>query len=239
MRIVQLGDPVLREQADYVRYFWRRLRRLRLRRLSRRMFRAMEAADGVGLAAPQIGVSLQCFVYDNGAGQRGFVVNPEVVPHRDAGRRRAVEGCLSSPGNYFPVERWSKVILSAVNQDGRLVLSTYDCQPGDIPLRLFTDVILQEALPFSALSSWLTEASLPMRVLDPIHVASSPPSQFSAVGRVGEAYVWVSYAEETMIIRAAAQTEGAVRAAVEELFAAVEGWGGQKEESAPVGFSGG
>lgn len=99
-----LGDPVLRTAADPVRSY-----DAASRRLIDRMFAAMDAADGVGLAAPQIGVSLRVFVYDVG-GRQGHVVNPELTVD-DAERLVAEEGCLSIPGHHYPTPRAAAVTV--------------------------------------------------------------------------------------------------------------------------------
>src|SRR6476659_8612798 len=85
------------------------------------MFASMYAADGVGLAAPQIGVSLNVFVYDcRDAEDRrhvGHIVNPEVVstsgPIDNGG-----EGCLSVPGPFHELARPWLATLRGVNRTG-------------------------------------------------------------------------------------------------------------------------
>ncbi|MDH2429756.1 peptide deformylase [Sphaerisporangium sp. TRM90804] len=86
-----IGDPVLRSPAEPVTVFDRDLRRL-----IDEMVDSMRAADGVGLAAPQIGVPKRVFVYDAG-GRKGHVVNPELTID-DADEVLDEEGCLSIPG---------------------------------------------------------------------------------------------------------------------------------------------
>lgn len=108
------GDPALRTPARPVERFDDDLALL-----VRDLFETMYAADGVGLAANQIGVGLRVFVYDCPDDEdncyRGAVVNPILVtsgvpetmpdPHADW------EGCLSAPGESFPTGRasWAKV----------------------------------------------------------------------------------------------------------------------------------
>jgi len=69
------GEPVLHSKAQEVNNFDQDLRDL-----VRDMFETMDAAPGVGLAAPQIGVPLRVFVYDwdaeDGSAQRGVIINP-------------------------------------------------------------------------------------------------------------------------------------------------------------------
>jgi peptide deformylase len=113
IRIV--GDPVLHTPTQPVTVFDDALREL-----VADMFDTMEAADGVGLAANQVGMSLRLFVYDcpdeeRGERVRGVVVNPvletsdrpETMPDPDDDE----EGCLSVPAEHFPTGRadWARV----------------------------------------------------------------------------------------------------------------------------------
>jgi len=89
------------------------------------MFETMDAAPGVGLAAPQIGVPLRVFVYDyptdDGTPRRGVAINPQLfvspteVRDPDAADE---EGCLSFPGERYPLIRAESGILRALNIDG-------------------------------------------------------------------------------------------------------------------------
>lgn len=84
------------------------------------MFDTMEAANGVGLAANQVGVKLRIFVYDCpdeelGENRRGHIINPKLekgrVPAGEADEENDNEGCLSVPGEHFPTARadWARV----------------------------------------------------------------------------------------------------------------------------------
>lgn len=87
------------------------------------MFETMEDANGVGLAAPQIGVSKRLFVMDvpseNGGRQRHALINPEIV-HIE-GEQVGDEGCLSFPGLYQVVKREMRVIARAQNIKGETI----------------------------------------------------------------------------------------------------------------------
>ncbi|MCW2900760.1 MAG: peptide deformylase [Streptosporangiaceae bacterium] len=111
-----LGDPVLRTECDPVRSF-----DANLMRLIEDMFVSMEAAEGVGLAANQIGVSQRVFVYDceDDEGRRhvGHVVNPVLVVE-DGETTVAEEGCLSLPGLHFPTPRAGHAIVEGVDMNG-------------------------------------------------------------------------------------------------------------------------
>jgi peptide deformylase len=90
------------------------------------MFDTMRAAPGVGLAAPQIGVDLQVFVYewDDGETQwRGVAVNPTLetsgAPNHEPDEEEDIEGCLSVPGERMPLARPDQAVLSAKDEHGR------------------------------------------------------------------------------------------------------------------------
>jgi peptide deformylase len=111
-----MGDPVLRTEGDKVTAF-----DADLRRLIDDMFASMYAADGAGLAANQIGVSLQAFVYDcaDDAGTRhvGHVLNPTLLA-ADGEIVEDDEGCLSLPGLRFPTPRHAHAIVEGVDLTG-------------------------------------------------------------------------------------------------------------------------
>ncbi len=91
------------------------------RRLLDDMSETMYAADGVGLAAPQIGELRRCIVIDTSPRQEGqkliHFVNPEIV--RTEGVTTYTEGCLSIPGEAEDVERAAKVWARALDYHGR------------------------------------------------------------------------------------------------------------------------
>lgn len=83
------------------------------------MHKTMVAADGIGLAAPQIGVSKRIAIVDMGEGQEVIeMINPQVVAI--GGKEVEVEGCLSFPGLYGEVERPYYVKVEAEDRDGNL-----------------------------------------------------------------------------------------------------------------------
>jgi peptide deformylase len=91
-----------------------------LEKLVSDMFETMEKAGGVGLAAPQVGVSKRLFVMDvaveDGERERHVLINPEIV-HVE-GEQTGDEGCLSFPGLYQVVKREMRVIARARNVKG-------------------------------------------------------------------------------------------------------------------------
>lgn len=108
------GDPVLRTPAVPVTTFDKELRVL-VKDLSE----TMEAAPGVGLAAPQIGVSLRVFTY-NADGGIGHLINP-VLDLSDE-LQDGPEGCLSLPDLTFDTKRALRVVAKGMNMHGEPVL---------------------------------------------------------------------------------------------------------------------
>lgn len=95
-----------------------------LERLVSDMFETMKDAGGVGLAAPQVGVSKRIFVMDTPAAdgrerERHVIINPEIVAVE--GEQTGDEGCLSFPGLYQVVRREMRVIARAQNLNGEIV----------------------------------------------------------------------------------------------------------------------
>jgi peptide deformylase len=107
-----LGDPVLREPAKPVETFDRKLREL-----AKDMTETMYAAPGVGLAGPQVGVSLRVFVFDDGQTGPLFVANPELL--EPEGEAVEEEGCLSIPGPYHPTARAKRIRCRGQDVKGR------------------------------------------------------------------------------------------------------------------------
>jgi peptide deformylase len=114
--IVIWPDPVLKEIAKPVEKVDESIRRL-----LDDMAETMYAADGVGLAAPQVGVLKRMLVIDTSPRQEGqkliHLVNPEIV--KTEGVTVYTEGCLSIPGEAEDVERAAKVWVRALGRDGK------------------------------------------------------------------------------------------------------------------------
>ncbi|WP_427018296.1 peptide deformylase [Pseudarthrobacter sp. P1] len=116
-----LGEPVLHRRAEEVTAF-----DAELKSLVADMFETMDAAHGVGLAAPQIGVGLRIFTYqmenDDGVPDRGVLVNPSLtlgkVSGKDPDPEEEEEGCLSVPGEGFPLKRAEWVRVRGFDADG-------------------------------------------------------------------------------------------------------------------------
>ena len=111
-------DGVLRRRAEPVESLDETLQKL-----IDDMVETMYAAPGIGLAAPQVGVSLRVFVVDITSGQdpNGVItaINPQLS--RLEGRAQADEGCLSLPGIYGPTPRAAEVLLHCTTRAGEEV----------------------------------------------------------------------------------------------------------------------
>ena len=106
-----LGSPVLRERSAEVQHV-----DADLRRFIDDMFETMYAAQGVGLAANQVGVARRVAVVD-ADGVKLVLVNPVIV--ESSGKEVAEEGCLSIPKIYGDVSRPERVVLEASDQEGQ------------------------------------------------------------------------------------------------------------------------
>jgi peptide deformylase len=113
--IVKYGDSVLGKVAQEITGF-----DSTLRSLADEMFEIMYAARGVGLAAPQIGVSSRIFVMDTTGGQetarKVVVINPVIEVAE--GEQQDAEGCLSVPGFSFDIRRPGHVIVRGQDVNG-------------------------------------------------------------------------------------------------------------------------
>jgi peptide deformylase len=107
------GDPVLRSAAGAVDEIGERIARL-----VDDMLETMYDAPGVGLAAPQIGISLQVVVWDIGDGPN-HLVNPELF--ETGGSWVFDEGCLSVPGHYWEIKRPGFARVRGLDLAGREV----------------------------------------------------------------------------------------------------------------------
>jgi peptide deformylase len=106
-----MGDDVLRKTARPVATINRRTKQL-----LEDMADTMYEANGVGLAAPQVGILRRVVVVDIGDGLVELI-NPEIL--EQSGSQIEVEGCLSIPGRRCTVERPQKVTVRALDRQGR------------------------------------------------------------------------------------------------------------------------
>ena len=105
-----IGDPVLRKRAEEVTEI-----ESPMVELCQNMLDVMYAAPGIGLAAPQVGISKRFFVYDIGDGP-DVLINPVLL--ESDGEWGFEEGCLSAPGQFFEIIRPKEIHVSGINLDG-------------------------------------------------------------------------------------------------------------------------
>lgn len=120
--IVITPDPVLHTPAEPVGEITDEIRQL-----VADMYETMDAAPGVGLAAPQVGVGKRLFVYSYTEDEpwRGVVINPELwitpsVPG-EPDEDEESEGCLSFPGERFPLRRSPRAVVTGLDLEGQPV----------------------------------------------------------------------------------------------------------------------
>jgi len=128
--VVKYGDPVLEKSGATITKF-----DAALEELAEDMFATMYAAQGVGLAAPQIGKSIRIAVVDVTGGKNPeakiVLVNPQII-HAE-GEKREEEGCLSIPGFRGYVVRPQFVTVKAQNAKGE----TFEIRGEDLLARAF------------------------------------------------------------------------------------------------------
>lgn len=121
--VLRMGDPVLLQRATEVEQF----DTPELHALIQDMHDTMEALDGAGIAAPQIGVSLRVVIFGVGKNPRypdaeqvpyTVLINPKLTPIGDA-MEDGWEGCLSVPGLRGIVPRYSRLHYTGFDQHGK------------------------------------------------------------------------------------------------------------------------
>lgn len=117
-KLVYFGNPILRQKAKKLHHF-----DPSLPKLVQDMFETMHANDGVGLAAPQIGLPIRLFVVEGTESETGerfkiAIVNPEII--KAEGEQIGMDGCLSIPGYYaVNVRRAARVTVKGQDLHGK------------------------------------------------------------------------------------------------------------------------
>ena len=116
LKIIKYGSPVLREKSKEVSKVSKKIKAL-----ISDMLDTMYQANGVGLAAPQIGQNLRIFVLDvsdpSEPANPMVFINPKII--KKEGAINSYEGCLSFPEAYTNVRRYSYVMVKAIDMNGR------------------------------------------------------------------------------------------------------------------------
>ena len=116
MDVRKAGDKVLKTKAEPVLHVDKKIRKL-----LDDMAQTMYSADGVGLAAPQVGVSLRVIVIDVNE-ELIELINPVIT--KSEGCELGNEGCLSIPGVFGEVERFAEVTVTGLNRFGKNISIT-------------------------------------------------------------------------------------------------------------------
>lgn len=116
LKIRKYGDKVLREKSSAVEKIDEEILKI-----LDDMVETMQAAQGVGLAAPQVGINKTMFVVEVGDGKVRKVINPKFLEFSDE-KVENEEGCLSIPGIYKKVCRSAEVKLQYLNEKGETVV---------------------------------------------------------------------------------------------------------------------
>ena len=168
-----LGDPVLREPCRDVEHFDELLRRL-----YEDMVATMYRAPGVGLAAPQIGLSLRFFVFDAGDGDGPAAVANPVLTDLE-GEQVEEEGCLSIPNLWHPTERALRARVTGQDLEGKplslegegLLARIFQHETDHVNGTLFIDRLSEE------------ERRKAMAALREIELGAVPPRRSRQAGR--------------------------------------------------------
>ncbi len=146
-KIITLGNETLRKESKPMQKF-----DLRLWLLLRDMAETMYDADGVGLAAPQVGILRRVVVIDVGEGLIELI-NPEII--YTEGEQAGPEGCLSVPGRQGFVRRPNKVTVRALDRKGKpfevtgegLLARAFCHEIDHLDGRVYVDVMDHEIFP--------------------------------------------------------------------------------------------
>lgn len=116
LKIIEYGNPILREQSKEVIKISKKIKTL-----VNDMLETMYHSNGVGLAAPQVGENLRIFVIDvsdpKGPINPIVFINPKII--KKSGAISSYEGCLSFPKAYTRVRRYANVMVKALDLNGR------------------------------------------------------------------------------------------------------------------------
>jgi len=117
LEIRKFNEPVLRKKARKIRSITPKIKQLAID-----MVQTMKKGEGIGLAAPQVGVLKRMIVIETDYRNRGVLalVNPKIIK-RSSKKEKDTEGCLSFPGIYIELKRAEKVEVKARNINGEKI----------------------------------------------------------------------------------------------------------------------
>jgi len=161
LEIVDSQHPVLRAKAKPVKKIDKKIKDLISE--MKNLLNSQKDPEGIGLAAPQVGKSLQIFIlnYPEVGFTNNVFINPKIIsvakkPKKQVADENSIlEGCLSIPYYYGPLQRAGKVTLEYTNEKGKRVTETYKDFAAQMVLHetdhlngiLFIDHIIKHELP--------------------------------------------------------------------------------------------
>lgn len=179
LEVLKAGHPVLKQVAQPVDHVNKKMRAF-----IEDMAETMYKTDGVGLAAPQVGVSKRIIVVDDGNGLQALI-NPQII--KAEGSQWGPEGCLSVPGYFGDVERYEKVTVTAIDPNNKKLR---------IEAEGFLARIFQHEIDHLEGHLFIEKAVNLKKQVDPIEAIAEEAAQDVAHATAGDGHVASVFAEE-------------------------------------------
>lgn len=179
LEVLKAGHPVLKQVAQPVDHVNKKMRAF-----IEDMAETMYKTDGVGLAAPQVGVSKRIIVVDDGNGLQALI-NPQII--KGEGSQWGPEGCLSVPGYFGDVERYEKVTVTAIDPNNKKLR---------IEAEGFLARIFQHEIDHLEGHLFIEKAVNLKKQVDPTETIAEEAAQDVAHATAGDGHVASVFAEE-------------------------------------------
>lgn len=179
LEVLKAGHPVLKQVAQPVDHVNKKMRAF-----IEDMAETMYKTDGVGLAAPQVGVSKCIIVVDDGNGLQALI-NPQII--KGEGSQWGPEGCLSVPGYFGDVERYEKVTVTAIDPNNKKLR---------IEAEGFLARIFQHEIDHLEGHLFIEKAVNLKKQVDPTEAIAEEAAQDVAHATAGDGHVASVFAEE-------------------------------------------
>jgi hypothetical protein len=179
LEVLKAGHPVLKQVAQPVEHVNKKMRAF-----IEDMAETMYKTDGVGLAAPQVGVSKRIIVVDDGNGLQALI-NPQII--KAEGSQWGPEGCLSVPGYFGDVERYEKVTVTAIDPNNKKLR---------IEAEGFLARIFQHEIDHLEGHLFIEKAVNLKKQVDPTEAIAEEAAQDVAHATAGDGHVASVFAEE-------------------------------------------
>lgn len=179
LEVLKAGHPVLKQVAQPVDHVNKKMRAF-----IEDMAETMYKTDGVGLAAPQVGVSKRIIVVDDGNGLQALI-NPQII--KAEGSQWGPEGCLSVPDYFGDVERYEKVTVTAIDPNNKKLR---------IEAEGFLARIFQHEIDHLEGHLFIEKAVNLKKQVDPTEAIAEEAAQDVAHATAGDGHVASVFAEE-------------------------------------------